>query len=714
MSRSTDAVTAPAFLAPASSGSSLAPLLRPRSIAVIGAGRRRGAVGAEVLHNLLASFQGPVYPINPHATSIQSIPAYANVRDVPALVELAIIAVPKLAVEAALDDCVAKGVRAVIVISAGFGEIDETGRAVERRLTETARHAGVRMVGPNCLGVMNTDPAVQLNATFAPAMPPPGTIAFLSQSGALGLAVLAYFRQLHLGISSFVSVGNKADVSTNDLLEYWVDDPRTSVILLYVESFGNPRRFAEIARRVGRTKPVVALKAGRSPVGARAALSHTGAIAASDVMVDALFRDAGVIRAQTLEDLFDVATALARQPLPAGPRVAILTNAGGPGILAADACAVHGLTVPPLAVTTQQALRAFLPPETSVANPIDMIATAEPDDYARAMEVILADDAIDSAIVIFTPGLLTDASVSAQAIAGAASHSRKPILAVGFGAPNVAAALDPIPCYAFPESAVRALARAVVYQRWRETPVGDVPRLDGVDAEAARALLRHTPSPARWLTPTEVSTLLRAYAIASVPTQVVADHDGAVAAARRVGFPVVVKGSGPTLVHKTEAHTVFTDLADEAALLAAFDGLRRRTDVTDIVVQPMVQGGVEMLVGATLDPTFGPAVVCGMGGTLVELFGDAASRLAPLTEGGAAEMLEQIAGIARLRGFRGALPLAEGALRDLVLRVSALVTACPEIAELDLNPVVVTETAALVLDARVRVASPTPCVGAGR
>jgi acetyl coenzyme A synthetase (ADP forming)-like protein len=699
---------------PCSTVESLVPLFAPRSVAVIGASRTRGTVGGETFHNLLSAFRGPVFPINLHAAAVESVPAFRNLRDVPASVDLAVIAVPGTAVEAALDDCIAKGVRAVVVLSAGFGETGAPGAERERRLRDAARGAGLRLVGPNCLGVMNTDPAVGLNATFAPALPPAGPVAFSSQSGALGLAVLDYARRLGLGVSSFVSVGNKADVSTNDLLEFWERDPRTSVILLYVESFGNPRRFGEIARRVGCAKPVVALKAGRSTAGARAALSHTGALAASDVMVDALFRDAGVIRAQTLAELFDVATLLAHQPLPAGPRVAILTNAGGPGILAADACAAHGLTTGPLTPHTEEALRALLPPGASVTNPIDMIATATADHYRRAMAAVLADPGVDTLIVIFTPGFLTRTHDSATAIAEAAARATKPVLAVSFGATGAAAMLDAVPCFTFPESAVRAVAHAVAYARWRAAPPSTVPHLAGVDVAAARAVMRESLAPTvpqdrsdetRWLTPRATDALLRACAIPSVPTEVVDTLDAALAAARHLGYPVVLKGGGPTIVHKTDAHAVITGIDDDAALTAAFLALARRADIAYTLVQPMLRGGVEMLVGATLDPMFGPAVVCGAGGTLVELLGDVACRLAPLTERAAQDMLDELRGIARLRGFRGAPRLAEGALRDVVLRVSALVHACPEVLELDLNPVVVTTTGALVLDARVRVGS---------
>jgi acyl-CoA synthetase (NDP forming) len=562
----------------------------------------------------------------------------------------------------------------------------------------------MRLIGPNCMGLVNTDPSVHLNASFSPAFPPAGPVAFSSQSGALGLAVLEHARQLGLGMSSFVSIGNKADVSANDLIEYWERDPRTSVILLYVESFGNPRRFARIARRVSAKKPIVALKAGRSRSGARAASSHTGALAAKDTIVDALFREAGVIRTETMEELFEVASLLSRQPLPAGPRVAILTNAGGPGILAADACEAHGLFVPPLSPDTIAELRTFLPEASSLANPIDMLATAPAEHYRRAIPILLADHAIDSLLTIFIPPLVTNTVDAARAIADAAQQSSKPLLAIFFGASDVRDILAGIPCYTFPESAARALAQAVAYVGWRNRPSGSERALPRFDEVAARTFVSwRSASGGGWLSPAECALLLRWCGIAAPDSRVVLSADEALYAARQLGYPVVLKGSGPRIVHKTEAGVIFTNLGDEASLLRAFTALETQPNVEQIVVQPMIGPGVEMIVGASRDPTFGPVVVCGSGGTQVEIWRDTSCRLAPLTEQTAHEMLDETRGVALLRGFRGAPPCDEAGLRDVIVRVSALVTACPEIEELDLNPVIVTTTGAWAVDARVRV-----------
>ncbi|MBA3349680.1 MAG: GNAT family N-acetyltransferase, partial [Actinobacteria bacterium] len=391
---------------------------KPRTVAVVGASRSRGTIGGEVFHNILATgFNGPVYPINPNAAHVQSVTAYGSVNDVPGPVDLAVIAVPASGVTVVARECAAKGVKALVVISAGFSETGEAGIERQRELLEICRAAGMRMIGPNCMGILNADPSVSLNATFAPMFPPHGRVGFLSQSGALGLAVIDHARDLGLGISTFASVGNKADISGNDLIQYWESDEGTDLILLYLESFGNPRKFSRTARRAGRSKPIVAVKSGRSPAGARATSSHTGAlVAASDITVDALFRQAGVVRTETLEEMFDVASLLANQPHPAGNRVAIVTNAGGPGILCADACDAGGLEVVELSEETRTKLSTFLPPEASLTNPVDMIASATGDDYRRAIEVVASDPSIHAIIVIFIPPLVTLAADVARAI----------------------------------------------------------------------------------------------------------------------------------------------------------------------------------------------------------------------------------------------------------------------------------------------------------
>ena len=651
----------------------------------------------------MAGFTGRVIPVNPHAAAIEGVRAYPSLRDVAGDIDLVVIAVPCDGVADAVDDCIARRVGGIVVISAGFGETGDDGRARERTLRERVRAAGIRMIGPNCMGIVNTDPAFHLNASFSPVFPPLGQIAFSSQSGALGLAILEQAQRLNLGLSAFASVGNKADVSSNDLLEYWERDPRTQVILLYLESFGNPRRFREIARRVSRDKPIVAVKAGRSSSGARAASSHTGALAASDTIVNALFRQSGVIRTETLEEMFDIAALLAHQPLPAGKRVGILTNAGGPGILAADACEGFGLTVPPLANTTVAALRAFLPAAASVGNPVDMLATAAADDYARAIPLLLKDPGIDSLLTIFIPPLVTNPTDVARAITDSARDSEKPVLATFFGASGVPEILAPVPCYTFPESAARALAHAVTYAAQRTAPVGTVPPFSDINGTTARAIVEHARAHGGgWLSPVSCDALLHACAIPTAGTPVVHSAAEACAVASKVGFPVVLKGSGPNILHKTEAHVVHTSLLDDATVVDAYRALSDTPSVEQVIVQPMVRG-VEMFVGVSHDEKFGHAIVCGSGGTLVELVHDTSCRLAPLTDANAREMLNDLRGAALLRGYRGAPIADEASLLNILLRVSALVELCPEIAELDLNPVIVSATGAVAVDARIKV-----------
>ena len=692
---------------------SMRAFFEPRVVAVIGASRTRGKIGSEILNNLIvAGFTGTIVPVHPVAAEIGGLPAYRRVTDIPGTVDLAMIVVPAEEVAAAVDDCIRKHVPAICVISAGFSECDAHGRAREAMLIEKVRRAGCRLIGPNCMGLLNTDPAVQLNATFSPVYPPRGKVAMSTQSGALGLAILDYARRLDIGISSFVSVGNKADVSGNDLIQYWAEDDNTSVILLYLESFGNPKKFSDIARRVGRTKPIVAVKAGRSGAGSRAAASHTGALATNDVVVDALFRQAGVIRTERLEEMFDVASLLSHQPVPRGGRVAILTNAGGPGILAADACEANGLQLPSLSDRTRSELRAFLPAAASVSNPVDMLASAPAEHYRRALAAILRDDSVDSVITIFIPPLVTEPNAVAAAIAGAVDGTQdKPVLGVFMRAEGAPAALAPIPSYAFPESAALALARVTAYGRWRSTPMVPAPVLERFDPDAIRRVVQSALSRgAGWALPQEAQALLAAAGIATAESRVVTSAEDAVVAASQLGFPVALKALGPSLLHKTERRAVSLNLRDETAVRTAHADFATRfgREMSAVLVQQMVPPGVEMIVGALQDPTFGPVIACGTGGILVDVLADTAFRLHPLNASDAAEMVDELRGARLLRGHRGSPPADEQALRDVLIRVSELVRAAPEIQEIDLNPVIVLTAGARVADVRLRLDAATP------
>lgn len=692
---------------------SMRPIFEPRSIAIAGAGRERGKIGAEILHNLIATgYAGAIYPIHPSAAEIQGLRAYRRAVDVRAPIDLAMIVVPAAHVLDVVDDCLAAGARGVCVISAGFSETGPEGAVRESALMTKIRNAGSRLVGPNCMGLLNTDPAVRLNATFSPVYPPAGSVAMSTQSGALGLAILEYASRLNIGISSFVSVGNKPDVSGNDLIQYWASDARTSVILLYLESFGNPRKFSEIARRVGREKPIAAVKAGRSRAGARAASSHTGALASDDAAVDALFRQAGVIRTQTLQELFDVAALLAHQPLPRGRRVAIVSNAGGPGILAADACEANGLELPALTAATRGELRSFLPAAASVANPVDMIASASADHYRRAVAAVLADDSIDSVLAIFIPPLVTDPDDVAAAVrVSAAEQPGKPVLGIFMGAEGAPPKLAPIPSYTFPEAAATALARVVAHAEWRQKPDGTIHTFDRIDVSGVKRVIeKGLTCGGGWLPQDDVRELLDAAGITQAPAATADTTESAIAAADRIGYPVVVKGTGPTLLHKTERHAVRLDLGDAGELRSACEDLRASLgdDLRGFFVQQMVRGGVEMIAGITQDPTFGPLILCGMGGVLVDILGDSTFRLHPLTTEAAAEMIGDLRGAKLLRGYRGSPPADEKALADLLLRLSALAGLCADIQEVDLNPIKVLEHGAVVVDARIRIERTPP------
>lgn len=695
---------------------SMKAFFEPQSIAVVGAGRKRGGIGAEVFHNLVAAgFQGVVYPVNENARVVGSVTAYPRVTDIPGDVDLAIVVVPAEDAAAVVDDCIKKGVHGIVVISAGFAETGAEGRAREATLVEKVRDAGVRMIGPNCMGIINTDPAVALNGTFSPVYPPEGRVAMSTQSGALGLAILDYARRLNLGISTFVSVGNKADVSSNDLIQYWAEDPRTDVILLYLESFGNPRKFGRIAKRIARSKPIVVVKSGRSRAGARAASSHTGALASTDAVVGALFRQAGIIRTDTFEELFDVANLLAHQPVPGGSRVAILTNAGGPGILAADACEAHGLELPMLADATIAELRSFLPATASVANPVDMIASASPEHFLKATRALLADEHVDSLIVIFIPPLITDPeAVAAAIVEGTRNANGKPVLANFMSAKGTPEILSSIPSYEFPESAASALAKVTTYGEWRRKPSGTVPTFNDIRAGDAKAIVDQSLARGGgWLSPIEIGDLFSAAGIPVAKSRLVSNLGDALTAAERIGFPVAIKATGPAIIHKTEVGGVALNLADEAAVRRAYDDMATRlgADLTGVIVQEMVAGGVEVVVGATLDKTFGPLVLYGSGGILVELLNDVAFRINPLTDTDVRDMMNEVKGTALLRGYRGSRPADEAALSEIILRVSALLEICPQIQEMDANPVKVLESGAIVIDARVRVdrlVEPTP------
>jgi acetate---CoA ligase (ADP-forming) len=694
-------------------------LLRPRSIAVIGASRTPNTIGYQILDNLLRhGYAGAVYPVNPGAKAVHGVRAYPRIADIPDEVDLAIIVVPKQHVVAVAKECGEKGVGGLVVISAGFREIGGEGVEREAALVEVVRRYGMRLVGPNCMGLLNTAPEISMNATFAPTMPPPGPVSFLSQSGAMGVTILDYAAEYGIGISQFVSVGNKPDVSGNDLIEYWVDDERTRIVLMYVENFGNPRRFTALAREFTRRMPIVVVKSGRSGAGARAASSHTGALAGTDAAIDALFAQSGAIRVDTVEELFDLAMAFSYQPIPRGNRVAIVTNAGGPGIIIADACEAHGLDVADLSPETRAHLAAHFPEEASLQNPIDMIASATPRSYRIAVEAVLADPQIDAVIATFVPPLGIRQEDVAEAIVGAASGSHeKPVLAVLMGREGLPQGLAElasagIPGYRFPESAVRALAAMYRYRRWLQRPEGSVREFD-VDAETAARIIAEARRQGRGkLSEVEVMQIFEAYRIPVAPYRLARSAAEATRAADEIGYPVVLKAVSPALVHKSDVGGVRLGLRDAAAVAAAFDEMlevvpaRAGIDadqIDGVLVQQMARGGRETIIGATWDAAFGPLLMFGLGGIYVEAVGDVVFRLFPVSDVDASEMVNSIRGVRLLRGLRGEPPADTDAIAEVIQRVSQLVGDHPAIRELDINPWLAHDRGGVAVDGRMTI-----------
>lgn len=678
-------------------------LFCPRSVAVIGASRRPGTIGYEVLHNLIAGgFVGKVFPVNPHADVLHSVKCYRAVTAIEDPVDLAVVVVPKDAVPAALEQCAKKRVGAVIVITAGFKETGVVGAQAEARILRTARKVGMRLVGPNCMGVQNANLDVRLNATFGRTFPKPGPVAFVSQSGAMGEALLAHADHINLGVSMFVSMGNRADVSANDLLEYWGADPAIRCVLLYLESFGNPRNFVPTARRVSRQKALVTVKAGRSSAGALAASSHTGALAGADVAADALLKDCGVQRVDSVEELFDVGLALSKLGLPSGRRVAVLTNAGGPAILATDALVRWGLEMAALEETTRAALREILVPEASVRNPVDMVAGANAENYRRSLQLLLRDATVDMVLVIFVPPITHDPILVARTVFEVAKGSKKPVVGCFMSRDEVMRAIateaqqDWVPVYLYPESAVRALAALDERRRILARPEGRVKRRR-VDIDEVRAFL----SPG-WLGVEARRALSAAYGLEVVPGGLARSQNEAVAIAKRVGYPVVMKMSVPDVTHKSDVGGVLLDLADDASVRKAFTRLMS-AQAEGVNVQKMLKGGHEVVVGFHADPQYGPILMFGLGGVYVEVLKDVSFALCPVSDVRAKELVREIKGWPILAGIRGRAGIDEHALVETIQRIAQIAVDLPEIQELEINPLIVSPSGACAVDMRARV-----------
>ena len=681
---------------------SVARLLAPASVAVIGASREPGTIGHELVRNILAAgFAGPVYAIHPEAARVAGVPAFPNVLDAPGPVELAVVAVPAAAVEGVVQDCAAAGVRGLVVISGGFAETGEEGRARQRRLVATAREHGMRVVGPNCLGLINTDPDVRLNASLSPTVPRRGRTAFFSQSGALGTAILENISRRGLGLSTFVSAGNRADISANDLLQFWGEDPTTDVVLLYLESIGNPRKFTRIARRMSMTKPVVAVKTGRStrwnPVG-HAVRESTLPMAA----IEAIFNQSGVIQTDTLNELFDVASILSAQPLPTGRRVAVIGNSDALGLLAQDACGTWGLDV--------------------AGEPVTLGVDATPEALGRGLAAIVDDPAADAILVVHVPPLQSDASAYEGVIAATAARSTKPVLAILIASSDTPMLLnesDPfamarvgVPVFTSVEEAVYALSLICKYAEWRSRSRGQLPEPEDIDAEGARAFIgRHLDGVdgSVHLDHIDAATLLRFYGIDVWPSIDVTSASQAVHAAFRLGFPVALKTRARALAHRIDLGGVRLSLTSKTGVRRAYKSMVEtlgREATRTLVVQRMAPPGVAVVVGSREDPLFGPVVTFGLAGEVPELLGDRGYRIPPLTDEDARELIRTPGASPMLTGHRGTEPVNMAALEDLIVRVGRLADENPEIRLLSLEPIVASGHGTAVLDVSMTLARP--------
>jgi acetyl coenzyme A synthetase (ADP forming)-like protein len=696
---------------PVSAGSSgptgLEAIFRPRSIAVLGVTNTPGTVPHDIFVNLLGSrFNGAVYPVAPKKRHIAGVRAYDYVLDIPDPVDLAVLVFPGNVCEKALQQCVAKGVRAAIIISAGFREVGAAGLERENRVRAIAREAGMRLIGPNCLGVINTEPDILLNASFARAMPASGSIGFLSQSGALCTAVLDYAAGKHIGFSKFVSLGNKADVGEVDLLHFLANDPQTAVILMYLESIGQGRELMQAARQIAgnrtKPKPILAIKGGRTAAGAAAAQSHTGALAARADICYGVFDQSGIIRCGSIEEMFNTAQLLAYQPLPRGPRLAIVTNAGGPGVMATDAAIERGLELARFAPTTTAALKKALPAAANMKNPIDVIGDARDDRYEAALDAVYNDPDVDQVLVILTPQSMTNIQSIAQTVCRIKDRykdSGKALLCSFMGAKDVAPGIGilqqhGIPHYVLPEWGVEAVSHAVWYRNWLTRDVTEIQVYEDVDRRRAAAVIDTAPD--GYLPEPQALQVLSAYRFPIVTHQLTQTPEEAVAAAERCGYPVVLRAVAPSIVHKFEAKAVWLNLGSAGEVRAAFSAMRdalasrpEPVDLHGILVRHMIPAGKELILGVNRDPTFGHILMVGLGGIYVEVFKDVTFRIVPIRAGAAGKMVRELRSAAVLQGVRGEPPSDLPAVEDALRRLSQLAADFPRIAELDINPLIV-------------------------
>jgi len=692
----------------------------PKSIAIVGASRRPGSLGQSLLANIIGSrYQGIVYPVNPKAKGILGIKCYPQVIDIPDEVDLAVIIVPNHAVSAVIEECGMKKVKGAIIISAGFKEIGGKGAELERHLQDIVQKYDISLVGPNCLGIINTDPESSINATFATEMPKQGNIAFISQSGALCVAVLDYAKESNIGFSKFISMGNKAGLTENELLLYLEDDPKTDVILMYLEDLVNGREFMSIARHITSSsthpKPIIALKAGRTLLGAKAASSHTGSLAGSDTVYDAIFEQCGVLRVETLEELFDYVKAFSSQPLPKGNNVAIITNSGGPGILATDACIRYGLNIAPFSKNTIMRLKKILPFTASLNNPVDLIAEAQHEQYKATLKEILGDKKVNSAIVILTATAFSDVTKIAESIVKATQEFKKPVLCCFLGVYDVSKGIEilecnRIPAYRFPESAARVLSEMTNFTLWLKRPKTGVKKFKVNKAKAQKIIESAKKEGRSSLLEQEAYEVLKAYGFPVIKSVLAKNENQAVDAAEKIGFPVVLKVASPDVLHKFDYGGVKLDLKNRNEVRKAYHEILKnvlarkpKAQITGMTVEKMAHQGKEVILGMSRDPQFGPILMFGLGGIYVEALEDVSFRLAPIRELTAISMINKTKTHKILEGFRGGPVYDMEAIAECLKRLSQLVIDFEEIKELDINPLLVYEKGkgCKIVDARI-------------
>lgn len=693
-------------------------IMRPRAIAVIGATERQGSLGREIFNNLVRyEYKGNLYPINPKADTIFSVKAYKSVLEVPEVIDLAIIVVPKELVLDVIDQCNEKGIKGIVIITAGYKETGSEGAKLEKELVERLHKYGMRAIGPNCMGVFNTESSVKMNAQFAEDLPFPGKTAFVSQSGALGAAILTISKDFNIGLSQFVSVGNKADVNDATMLEYWEDDKNVDQILLYVESIENPANFRKLASRISKKKPVIAVKAGRSAAGAKAASSHTGALAGADLAADSLLKQSGVLRVTSILELFEVAQIFNTCPVPKGNRVAVMTNTGGPGIMATDALCEHGLEIANLKEETQNKLREFLPAAASVRNPVDMIASATLEHYRKTLELLLQDENVDIVMLIFLPFMGMEPMETVHMVTEIKKkYPEKPIVNVFITKREFFGRLNGVevntPFYQYPESAASAIAKLDAQRKWLERPVGLEPDYK-VDTHKVKHIFKKALAESRdQLTTLESIDVLEAYGIRTCKYAFANGVEEAAKVANGIGYPVVMKITSTKISHKTEIGGVIVNIKSEEELRNSYKGLLERLkernlqDALDgVIIQEMVKGSREMVCGIATDPQYGHMTMFGLGGIFVESIKDVVFRINPLTDIDAKEMIESVKAYKILQGSRGEIPANIDQIQETLLRLSKLIKDFSFIEELDINPLKISDKTGMgvAVDGRIKI-----------